>query len=56
MTITKDDNLDHVADLIKDDAIAPIFPVSNVTGEGVDITRNFISKLHSRSHKSEGLG
>ena len=55
MVITKDDDLDQVAELIKNDAIAPIFPLSNVTGDGVEIARSFISKLQSRSPKNEGI-
>ena len=54
MVVTKDDDLDKVAELIKGDAIAPIFPVSNVTGEGVDIARTFVSKLESRSNNEAG--
>jgi GTPase len=48
VVVTKDDDLQVTANFIKDDAIAPIFPISNVTGEGVDEVRRFISMLQNR--------
>jgi len=41
------DDLDKIAEFMPNKTICPIFPISNVTGQGVNILKSFMSKLPS---------
>lgn len=38
-------NLDKIAEMIPSRSVCPIFPVSNVSGDGIELLKQFISKL-----------
>jgi GTPase len=38
-------NLDKIAEIIPSRSVCPIFPVSNVSGDGIELLKKFISKL-----------
>uniref|UniRef100_A0A7S3KR74 Tr-type G domain-containing protein n=1 Tax=Euplotes crassus TaxID=5936 RepID=A0A7S3KR74_EUPCR len=51
--IEKDDpDLDNIAEQMYDGNVAPIFSISNVTGEGVSEMKSFMSMLKSRIYKT----
>ena len=49
---SEDPDLDNIAEQIPDGKICPVFTISNVTGEGVDDLKKFMSMLTSRIYKT----
>jgi elongation factor 1-alpha len=44
--LVKDDTgIDVIANLMPNKTVCPIFPISNVTGQGIPILKLFLSKL-----------
>lgn len=50
MIIKPDDDVTSFANSLASDKICPIFPISNVTGEGLPKLKEFLSLLTSRIH------
>jgi len=54
--ITDDTDVSMLANTMADKVICPIFSISNVTGQGVDKLKDFMSKLKSRAQVSGQFG
>lgn len=50
--VKPEDDVSVYAESLASDKVTPIFPISNVTGEGVTKLKEFLSLLHSRIHMS----
>ncbi len=52
VVVKPEDDVSVYAQNLASDKVTPIFSISNVTGEGIDKLKEFLSLLHSRIHMS----